>query len=83
MMLLIFGLILFPSEENFVDLIAVNIFLAVKIGDEDPTPALLADVYYTLHQRHVIKWVQCYVVLPCFTNGLSPTYQRICLVLIL
>ncbi|KAI5396855.1 hypothetical protein KIW84_062906 [Lathyrus oleraceus] len=55
MVLLIFGLILFPSEEFFLDLIAVNVFLAVKIGDEDPTSALLADVYYTLHQRHSPK----------------------------
>lgn len=55
MVLLIFGLILFPSEENFLDLIAVNVFLAVKIGDEDPTHALLEDVYYTFHQRYVKK----------------------------
>lgn len=49
---LIFGLILFPSEENFMDYTTINVLLAVKVGDEDPTSALLADVYYTFHQRH-------------------------------
>lgn len=53
--LLIFRLILFPSEENFVDLTAVNVFLAVQVRDEDRTPSLLVDVYYTIHQRHAKK----------------------------
>lgn len=49
MVLLIFRLILFPSKENFVNVTAVNVFLVVKIRDEGPTLALLADVYYTIH----------------------------------
>lgn len=35
-----------------MDLTAVNVLLFVKVGDTDPTPILLVDVYYTLHQRY-------------------------------
>ncbi|KAI5389996.1 hypothetical protein KIW84_075350 [Lathyrus oleraceus] len=52
---LIFGLILFPTEEDFMDYAAINLFLAVKVGDEDPILALLTDVYHNLHQRHIKK----------------------------
>lgn len=45
MILFIFGLILFPNEESFVDYADINVLLAMIIGDEDPTPALLVDVY--------------------------------------
>ena len=41
---LIFGIVLFPTKEDFVDYATINIFLAIKVGDEDPIPALLADV---------------------------------------
>ncbi|KAI5414045.1 hypothetical protein KIW84_058257 [Lathyrus oleraceus] len=53
MILLTFGLILVPTEKDFVDYTTTNLFLAVKVGDEDLVPALLADVYYTLYQRHI------------------------------
>lgn len=35
MILLTFGLILVPTEKGFVDYIAMNMFLAIKAGDED------------------------------------------------
>lgn len=41
-----------PTEKDYVDYTDINLFLAVKVRDEDLAPALLADVYYTLHQRH-------------------------------
>lgn len=50
MAFLISGLVLFHSEENFVDLTIVNMFLAVEV--EDPTPTLLTYVYYTIHLCH-------------------------------
>ncbi|KAI5401757.1 hypothetical protein KIW84_066285 [Lathyrus oleraceus] len=52
MILLIFGLVLFPTEEEFMDYASINMFVAVKVRDEDLILALLADVYDTLHQRH-------------------------------
>lgn len=52
MILLTFGLILVLIENNFVDYTAINLFLIVKVGDEDHVPALLVDVYHTLYQRH-------------------------------
>lgn len=53
MILLTFGLIFVPTEKDFVDYTTTTLFLAVKVGDEDLVPALLADVYYTLYQRHI------------------------------
>ncbi|XP_050920212.1 uncharacterized protein LOC127137833 [Lathyrus oleraceus] len=51
MALLIFGLVLFPNMEKLIDAAAINVFWAVKVKNEDPVPALLADVYHTLHLR--------------------------------
>ncbi|XP_050919164.1 uncharacterized protein LOC127136674 [Lathyrus oleraceus] len=51
MALLIFGLVLFPNVEKLVDVGAISVFWAVKIKNEDPVPALLEDVYHTLHLR--------------------------------
>ncbi|GAU40821.1 hypothetical protein TSUD_398050, partial [Trifolium subterraneum] len=50
--LLIFGLVLFPNQKNFIDVAAISVFWAVRVNKEDPVPALLADVYYTLHMRY-------------------------------
>jgi hypothetical protein len=50
--LLVYGLILFPSTENFVDFATISVFLDVLKKDKDPVLALLANVYYTLHMRH-------------------------------
>lgn len=50
--LLIFGLILFPNMEGFIDDAAISVFWATKIFDEDYVPALLGDVYYTLEVRY-------------------------------
>ncbi|WJX13363.1 hypothetical protein P8452_03758 [Trifolium repens] len=50
--LLVYGLVLFPSSENFVDFSAISVFWAVLTKDKDPVPALLADVYYALHMCH-------------------------------
>jgi hypothetical protein len=53
--LLIFGLVLFPNVEGFVDDAAINAFWVTKVKKENPVPALLANVYYTLHERHEKK----------------------------
>ncbi|XP_050877603.1 uncharacterized protein LOC127081385 [Lathyrus oleraceus] len=49
--LLIFGWVLFPNVEKLVDETAISVFWAFKVKNEDPVPALLADVYHTLHLR--------------------------------
>ncbi|XP_050885351.1 uncharacterized protein LOC127090323 [Lathyrus oleraceus] len=51
MALLIFGLVLFPNMEKLIDAAAISVFWPVKVKNEDPVPALLADVYHTLHLR--------------------------------
>ncbi|XP_050919784.1 uncharacterized protein LOC127137358 [Lathyrus oleraceus] len=42
----IYGIILFPNVDNFVDTNAISIFLI-----RNPLPSLLADTYYFIHHR--------------------------------
>ncbi|XP_058733001.1 uncharacterized protein LOC131604584 [Vicia villosa] len=50
--LLIFGLVLFPNDADYVDPTAINVFWVVKVLNVDPTPTLLADVYYAINARY-------------------------------
>ncbi|GAU44577.1 hypothetical protein TSUD_139500 [Trifolium subterraneum] len=45
--LLVYGLVLFPDVENFVDFSAIGVFIA-----RNPVTALLADLYYSLHIKY-------------------------------
>ncbi|XP_050909221.1 uncharacterized protein LOC127122996 [Lathyrus oleraceus] len=44
--LLIYGIVLFPSMEDFADLASIHIFLSKNL-----VPTLLADSYYSIHVR--------------------------------
>ena len=44
--LLIYGIVLFPNVDNFVDMNAIRIFLT-----QNPIPTLLADTYFSIHDR--------------------------------
>lgn len=44
--LLIYGIVLFLSMEEFVDLDVIHIFQT-----QSPIPTLLADTYYSIHMR--------------------------------
>ncbi|XP_050909818.1 uncharacterized protein LOC127123660 [Lathyrus oleraceus] len=44
--LLIYGIVLFPNMEEFVDLASIHIFLT-----QNPIPTLLANAYYSIHVR--------------------------------
>lgn len=48
--LLIYGIVLFPNIDNFIDHVAVDIFLS-----DNPMPFLLADLYHTFHTLHEKK----------------------------
>ncbi|RDY13952.1 hypothetical protein CR513_01043, partial [Mucuna pruriens] len=48
--LLMYGILLFPQLEDYVDLVAMGVFLAKKNKGENPAMAVLADTYYSLHQ---------------------------------
>ncbi|XP_050909456.1 uncharacterized protein LOC127123263 [Lathyrus oleraceus] len=43
---LLYGIVLFPSMEDFVDLTSIHIFLSKNL-----VPTLLADTYYSIHVR--------------------------------
>jgi hypothetical protein len=45
--LLVYGLVLFPDVEDFVDFSAIGVFIA-----RNPVSALLADLYYSLHIKY-------------------------------
>lgn len=53
--LLIFGLVLFPNLENFINNAALSVFWSARIFAKDYVPALLADIYYTLEVRYAKK----------------------------
>jgi hypothetical protein len=44
--LLIYGIVLFPNVNDFVDMKAIQIFLT-----QNPVPILLADTYVSIHER--------------------------------
>ena len=48
--LLIYGLVLFPNSDQFIDISSINIFLA-----RNPVPTLLGDVLHSLHTRTMKK----------------------------
>ncbi|MCI72102.1 hypothetical protein A2U01_0093365, partial [Trifolium medium] len=37
--LLIFGLVIFPSRKNYIDVAAISVFWGVRVNGEDPVPA--------------------------------------------
>ena len=45
--LLIYGLVLFPNIDKFVDVNAIRIFSTLN-----PVPTLLGDTYFSLHMRN-------------------------------
>ncbi|RDX79699.1 hypothetical protein CR513_39840, partial [Mucuna pruriens] len=46
--LLLYAILLFPRMEDYVDLTAMEVFVAKKDRGENPTTAVLANTYYTL-----------------------------------
>jgi len=46
--MIIYGVLLFPNIEYFVDYTAVDVFVASKTRSENPVIAILADVFETL-----------------------------------
>ncbi|XP_058726017.1 uncharacterized protein LOC131597330 [Vicia villosa] len=49
--LLIFGIILLPKNVDYIDPAAIHVFVSVKVFRMDPTPTILANIYYTIHAR--------------------------------
>ena len=47
--LTLYGVMLFPNMENFVDQAAIDVFVAYKIHSKSPVTAVLADVYESLN----------------------------------
>ncbi|RDX92398.1 hypothetical protein CR513_25485, partial [Mucuna pruriens] len=47
--LLVYGTVMFPHGDDFVDVATVDVYLAKRDKGENPTIALLANTYYTLN----------------------------------
>ncbi|XP_050886864.1 uncharacterized protein LOC127092099 [Lathyrus oleraceus] len=54
--LILYGIVLFPNIDDFVDMTVIRIFLL-----KNPIPTLLADVYHSIHWRNEKKggMIQC------------------------
>jgi len=50
--LALFGVMLFPKADSFVDDVTIKVFLAFKTRAENPVTAILADTYIDLDQCH-------------------------------
>src|SRR4051812_12356799 len=53
--LLIFGIVLLPNKAEYVDDAAIHVFTSFRNSNEDPTPTILANIYYTIHDRYEKK----------------------------
>jgi len=53
--LALFGVMLFPKADSFVDDAAIKVFLAFKTRAKNPVTAILADTYIALDQCHLGK----------------------------
>ncbi|XP_047153345.1 uncharacterized protein LOC124824880 [Vigna umbellata] len=64
--LTMYGVVLFPKVEDFVDYTAMDVFVAKKTRPENPVTAVLADVYGTMsfcHERKGKKILCCLLAL--------------------
>ena len=59
--LTLFGIVLLPKADNFMDDAAINVFVAFKTRSENPVTAILADIYLALDECHSqkIKLITC------------------------
>ncbi|XP_050877860.1 uncharacterized protein LOC127081672 [Lathyrus oleraceus] len=68
--LLIYGLVLFPTHEGFIDSATISVFWAVWKDKHSLFPPLLADTFHTLHSRHQKKNGMLVCCLPFLYNWL-------------
>ncbi|XP_050919755.1 uncharacterized protein LOC127137325 [Lathyrus oleraceus] len=68
--LLIYGLVLFPTHEGFIDSASISIFWAVWKDKQSLVPLVLADTFHTLHTRHQKKNGMLICCLPLLYNWL-------------
>ena len=62
--LTLYGIMLFPNLEHFVDYAAINVFVAMKTRSENPITAILADIYETLNLCYKMKQKKVLCCLP-------------------
>ncbi|XP_058771324.1 uncharacterized protein LOC131644755 [Vicia villosa] len=53
--LLVFGVVLLPKNIDYVDPTAIHAFTSFRLFDKDPTPTILANIYYAIHMRYERK----------------------------
>jgi len=53
--LILYGVIIFPSIDNFVDLSAINVFITYRINAENLVTTILTDVYGNLNMCYESK----------------------------
>ncbi|RDX73470.1 hypothetical protein CR513_46925, partial [Mucuna pruriens] len=61
--LAIYGIILLPRLNDYIDLVAIDVFLASRGRGKNPVTTVLANTYYTIHYCHEKKGGQlvCYL----------------------
>jgi len=62
--LTLYGIMLFPNLEGFVDYAAINVFVAMKTRFENPVTTILADIYENLDLCYEMKQKKVSCCLP-------------------
>jgi len=77
--LILYGLMIFPSIDNFEDFSTINVYIAYKINAENPFIAILPDVYGNLNMCYESKKKKLSCCLPLlykwFISHVSPNYK--------
>ncbi|CAK8534124.1 unnamed protein product [Lathyrus sativus] len=81
--LTIYGLVLFPSSQDVISLAAIGVFINYKCQGENPVPAVLADILYTLNicrEKSSKRILCCLPVLYVWMTSLvfERDYKAIC-----
>ena len=72
MTLLIYGMVLFPNPDQFIDVNAVKIFMSRNM-----VPTLLGDILHSFHTRTMRKEVSLYVALLSWQDGLFHIFPNL------
>jgi len=74
--LTLFGIMLFPKTERFVDNVAISVFIAYRTRSESPVTAILADTYLALNSSNPKKRTRMACCLPTLFVWLASRFEE-------
>jgi len=74
--LALFGIMLFPKTERFVDNAAISVYIAYRTRHESPVTAILADTYLALNSSNPKKKTRMACCLPTLFVWLASRFEK-------